>query len=389
MHELLGINSQFAQYYADDHGIETAEYNVDPHRYLKTLLSIRSPTSLIDFIRAFPVGLLEPISGNLPFAASPRLSPRRHFAFLDNQRLVAKAAERRGVNYFNEAFPNAILIPGEEITRNCRKDEMRFIRSHNGRLSRSDKNVLLNKRRTAEVRRLSYLNFTDVASLQVCVEGLLRLAAVYYKREPYDAYITVDCPPMWSNPANVPWKNPSDVFVSLDLIRGALPPNDKAYRDELELNRALNTYCRKHSSDFTVFDKVVMTDRRPNDWVVEAGHGDTAYFNSAFIDDADVLDDCVGLILAFALTRWAQKFSSPIVIEHRADGKFLIEQSRSDVIINELCKTIAEGRVGICRVCERPFIVKKKRAKVSSDDPMRDMYCVGSCRVKGYKKKHE
>ena len=58
-------------------------------------------------------------------------------------------------------------------------------------------------------------------------------------------------------------------------------------------------------------------------------------------------------------------------------GYRLYEQKSTEAV-TELCHIISEGRMGICPVCERPFVVKRRPV----NGAINKTFCTSSCKVK-------
>ena len=60
-------------------------------------------------------------------------------------------------------------------------------------------------------------------------------------------------------------------------------------------------------------------------------------------------------------------------------GYQLYEQNNNPVV-SELCRIVSEGRMGICPVCDRPFVVKRRPI----NGVINKRFCTNSCKVKGH-----
>lgn len=88
--------------------------------------------------------------------------------------------------------------------------------------------------------------------------------------------------------------------------------------------------------------------------------------------------DAAGCIVSFVLTEWSHYYNKTDAMSYDVDFGYRLYEQKSTEAVTELCHIISEGRMGICPVCERPFVVKRRPV----NGAINKTFCTNSCKVK-------
>lgn len=84
-------------------------------------------------------------------------------------------------------------------------------------------------------------------------------------------------------------------------------------------------------------------------------------------------------VLAFALTEWIAYFGSMQGVSNSYNEGLTIRESKMNDVILELANIVVEQRVGLCPVCGRPFVVKRRP---NAKGQLNKKCCTDSCKVR-------
>lgn len=143
-----------------------------------------------------------------------------------------------------------------------------------------------------------------------------------------------------------------------DLIANLLPVREGLYAIE-------NLY-----SDFY--------SHAPNRLHLEDDEG--VYFVAHTNDEELATQDAAGVIVSFVLDEWSHYYNKTDVMSFDVNFGYRLYEQQNNEIVTELCHVVAEGRLGICPVCGRPFVVKRRPV----NGVINKRFCTNSCKVKGF-----
>ena len=95
-------------------------------------------------------------------------------------------------------------------------------------------------------------------------------------------------------------------------------------------------------------------------------------------DEKLATQDATGCIVSFVLTEWSHYYNKTDAMSYDVNSVYRLYEQKSTEAVTELCHIISEGRMGICPVCERPFVVKRRPV----NGAINKTFCTNSCKVK-------
>lgn len=93
--------------------------------------------------------------------------------------------------------------------------------------------------------------------------------------------------------------------------------------------------------------------------------------------------DAAGCIVSFVLAEWSHYYNKTDTMSFDINRGYRLYEQKNNAVVSELCRIVAEGRVGICSVCGRAFVVKRRPA----NGVVNKKFCTNSCKVKGFVKR--
>ena len=97
-------------------------------------------------------------------------------------------------------------------------------------------------------------------------------------------------------------------------------------------------------------------------------------------DERLATQDAAGCIVSFVLAEWSHYYNKTDTMSFDVNFGYQLYEQNNNPVVTELCRIIAEGRFGICPVCDRPFVVKRRPI----NGVINKRFCTNSCKVKGF-----
>ena len=97
-------------------------------------------------------------------------------------------------------------------------------------------------------------------------------------------------------------------------------------------------------------------------------------------DEKLATQDAAGCIISFVLAEWSHYYNKTDTMSFDVNFGYQLYEQKNNPVVTELCRIIAEGRFGICPVCDRPFVVKRR----PTNGVINKTFCTNSCKVKGF-----
>ena len=401
MDRLLAVNEGMAVYYHDE---STPAKRIDPFKYINELLSIRSAKGLVSFLQQYPDELVIMheatafksdkddgyVVGNyktkrIKHARSKRgltygiddewkALPKKESESLDDDSVdsegpeqehesrtrtpmyafgetaLLNAASEYNVDYFDaltdlEKYTNygealdawSKRFPTETETWTA-EDAKRFYEATYSR-PKPDLRVVF---------------FEELELLSLRLSAILEMAAVSYGLKDR----VVDDEVMFEF---------EHVNGPMGLCRAVFP--ERYIADLLPIPQALYALDNLH----TDFYSHATTRLHLED---EGGVSFLAHTN----DEKLATQDAAGCIVSCVLAEWSHYYNKTDTMSFDVNFGFKLYEQNNNPVVTELCRIIAEGRIGICPVCNRPFVVKRRPI----NGVINKRFCTNSCKVKGH-----
>ena len=104
------------------------------------------------------------------------------------------------------------------------------------------------------------------------------------------------------------------------------------------------------------------------------------FFVAHTSDEKLAVRDLAGCIVSFVLSEWSHFYNKTDAMSFDVNFGYQLYERDDNPVVTELCRIVSEGRVGICPVCERPFVVKRRPI----NGVINKTFCTNSCKVKGH-----
>lgn len=355
MDRLIAINERAAVYVRDPNA---PQKKTDPFRYINDLLSIRSAKGLVDFLDNYPNGLhTRRNSGPIEEELHAMQSPNGKFAF--GETAMLNAAAKRNVEYFDALVLEE--LQGYTTTRDLeqllKKDEDKFRDFYSQwteEETRHYHSLLMNLPPT----ELSIVSISSLESLVEKIETTLLIAALSHFEIHGDLYTHFQLEKVLTMTRHVM------VRIDREWLSTLLPFVSNA-AGESEVKHLLES---------------IKEDTSMHHVGVSQGKDGGAVVVVTPTQDLELgLRYAAGCVVAFLLSRWNHYFSSEEVFSYDIDHGYMFSTGYTDSIVLEWSNIIADHRFGVCPICERPFVVKRR----PTNDVASKTYCTNSCKVKG------
>lgn len=323
MLQLAAINENAAVYVRNE---AMPDVRLDGFKYLNGLLSIRSASGLVEFLRDFP-HLLRPSynPAELPLVRDSINVAEGHLKF--SQPSMLNAAASCGVEYF-DALMDVDFPPAKAGPTWGRK---------------------------ADVYTLCIRDLEDLAER---LGALLLMAAVSYGGRACE-----------------------DAFSFDDGTGGPIEIGGRAYATRLWVQQRA-VAAMLPNEDYSFFKAYKISDGyagKDDDApavLIYDGFGDRVEFVS-ILDREEAVREAAGVITAYALSAWLNRIGAVERVTYSGDGGFDRRDVEVGFVADALTKAVMERRVGVCQRCGKPFVSKKVLTGRGTDK----RFCTDSCKV--------
>ena len=371
MYRLLAVNEFQALY---EHRADKPDQPIEPFAYLNDLLSIRSAAGFVTFLKNHPQGLKD-LERSSIIEHEIKMARYRFFwdsRFEYSEKVMMNAATACGVDYLDAATDisghydevGAAQALGDRLHAFVEKYGRDAVMTQE---MRDEYNSILDNAPKADLYRLE---FDSLGHLVDRIEALLLLSAsvrVETEIGKKFEYRKENCFPGLGHD-----DEQNIVAVPFEVILEVLPTGMMPGKMDYKLREA--KYLALHSV--------------PQDWEEIDYSDDPRRFDEmglevkliTIIEEPDIaIKVAINDIVAFALTEWVAHFSSMQGVSNSYTEGLTIRQSKMNDVILELANIVVERRVGICPVCNRPFVVKRKPG---TNGKLNKKYCTDSCKVR-------
>ncbi len=391
MDKLLAVNEVLAVYYHDE---TTPAKKIDPYKYLNELLSIRSAKGLVSFLQQYPdelvamheVTAFKDEDGGFKLG-NYKSTPLKHLRSKRGQLYGAsqakeEAAEPSEHDAAKEETADAGAKPedykscfdfGQTALMNAASeynvdyfDALTDLEkyTHYGEALEEWKARFPTSKTawTAEEARQFYeasasrpkpdlriVVFRELEIVLLRVSAILELAAI--------SHGTVKAPGFFSF---------EHVNSPMELCRTVFP--DRLVSDLLPIPQALYALDNLHTDFYS---------HQPTRLHLEDGG---VSFMAHTNDEELATRDAAGCIASFVLAEWSHYYNKTDAMSFDINFGYQLYEQSNNPVVTELCRIVSEGRAGICPVCGRPFVVKRRPV----DGVLNKRFCTNSCKVKGF-----
>ncbi len=391
MDKLLAVNEELAVYYHDE---ITPAKKIDPYKYLNELLSIRSAKGLVSFLQQYPDELVamhevtafktddggfklgnykttrfktwrskrgmlygmndykeedakpEPQDDEGEKAADTNVEQDEYKSFFDfGQTALMNAASEYNVDYFDALTDlEKYTHYGEAI------DEWKAgFPTSKASWTKEDARRFYEVSASRPKPDLRIVLFRELEIVMLRVSAILELAAI--------SHGTVEV-------AGFKFEH---VNGAMGLCRTVFP--DRFISDLLPIPQALYALDNLH----TDFYSHAPTRLHLQD---DGGVSFLAHTN----DEELATRDAAGCIASFVLAEWSHYYNKTDALSFDINFGYRLYEQANNPVVTELCRIVSEGRTGMCPVCGRPFVVKRRPV----DGVLNKRFCTNSCKVKGF-----
>lgn len=368
MYRLLAINEFQALY---EHRTDRPDQPIEPFAYLNDLLSIRSAAGFISFLKNHPQGLNE-LERSI---AVDKEIETVHFRFPWGERfdfsekVIMNAATGAGIDYLDAATDISGHYDELSAIQELSDRTHAFADKYGSEISNPE---LLEKYKAllddAPEPDLYRMQFESLGYLVDRIEALLLLAAsargVGDVRQKF-VYRKERCFPFQDREYPL-------VAFPYEAVLEVLPQGMMPGHMEDKLRNA----------------KYLALQPVPQNWEEIDFSDDSRRFDemglevkliAIYDDPEEAITFAINDVVAFALTEWIAHFSSLQGVSNSYMTGLTMRSSKLNDIVLELANIIVEKRVGVCPVCGRPFVVKRKPGKSGR---LNKKYCTDSCKVR-------
>lgn len=410
MDRLLAVNEDMAIYYHDE---STPAKKIDPFKYLNTLLSIRSAKGLVSFLQQYPDELV------IMHEATAFKSKKDDGYVVGNyaSRLLHTRKSKRSPLYSIEEDGNdeekgksssteadgdeaaGQKLSEEEASDTEQKDDEQELRPFTNRFSYGESALMS----AASEHNVDYFDaLTDLEkythygeALKEWSKSMPEFSDQWTAEETRDFYLIHEAKPRPE--LRVVFLDELEFLVRrleaiLDL--GALShriiPNDGLFEFE-HVNGPMGL-CRVTVPDhfvgnlLPIREAIYAIDNVHADYYSHSVNrihfeDDEGIYILAHTNDEDLAtQDVSGVIVSFVLSEWSNYYNKTDTMSFDVHHGFQLYEQENNPVVTELCRIVAEGRIGICPVCERPFVVKRRPV----NGVINKRFCTNSCKVKGH-----
>lgn len=401
MDRLLAVNEGMAVYYHDE---STPAKKIDPFKYLNELLSIRSAKGLVSFLQQYPDELV------IMHEATAFKSKKDEGYVVGNYRAkrLKHVRSKRGLMYGNgEQWKD---LPKKESS--SPDDDSAEPEESGQELEDRERTPTFAYGETAIMNAASEYNvdyfdaLTDLGKYTHYGETL----DAWSKRFPpeKESWTADDAKQFYEASSSRPKPDLRIVFFEelellvlrlsaiLEMAAVSHGLKDRVVEDEVmfefeHVNGPMGL-CR------TVFPERYIADLLPIPQALYAldnlhtdfySHATTRLhledeggvsFLAHTNDEKLATQDAAGCIISFVLAEWSHYYNKTDNMSFDVNFGYQLYEQNNNPVVTELCRIIAEGRMGICPVCKRPFVVKRRPV----NGVINKTFCTNSCKVKGF-----
>lgn len=411
MDRLLAVNEGMAIYYHDE---SAPSKKIDPFKYLNTLLGIRSAKGLVSFLQQYPDELV------VMHEATAFKSQIDNGYVVGNYRyrkLITRTS-KRSVLYDvlekpeldDESDNSEANGAGECNDTNGSSGKVND--SHSDEESKEEHGYLLPRRfafgESAFINAASEYNvdyfdaMTDLEkythygeSLRSWRETLPEASEEWTPEETRQWYLAHDARPrpelrvVFLSELDLLTRR-LDAILYLSALSHGVIPNDGLFKFE-HVNGSMGL-CRAVVPDYFVGnllpikEAIYAIDNLHQDYYSHSSNrihfeDEEGIYVLAHTNDEELAaQDVAGVIVSFVLAEWSHFYNKTDAMSFDINHGYKLYEQENNAVVSELCRIVAEGRMGICPVCERPFVVKRKPI----DGQINKRFCSNSCKVKGF-----
>lgn len=346
MDRLTAIDVKLAAYVRD---YDAPIKPLDPFKYLNALLSIRSAKGLISFLDDYPNGLLSTFASYDPEQEEVNTpAPTGSLAF--GESAISNAAIAYGIDYIDgmanlkgiKSFDDTLTEWGERLQR------INFAEVWTEENAHDFYSWFANMPKTE-------LYCTELAALEdliTTIESILRLAAVSHG-------LCKETTGLFTPHKTQDKMSTYVVIVNEEKLGDLLPMRETSRRIGSDLYKRCNSGALPRLERF------------------ESGE---VYIQAHSTMEDRAIRDAAGSVVAFVLSEWIRWYNRKDPVRFTLEEGYKVNSIKNNDIIIELCDIVAKQRFGICPICGRPFVVKRRPIK----GVINKTFCTNSCKVKGH-----
>ena len=365
MDRLLAVNEGMAVYYHDE---STPSKKIDPFKYLNELLSIRSAKGLVSFLQQYPDELV------IMHEATAFKSDKDAGYVVGNYRAKRLKTERskRGLAYGSgdqwKPLPKKEGVPTEDDTAEPEESSQEPEVRKRTPMYAYGETAIMN---AASEYNVDYFDaLTDLEKYTHYGEAL----EAWSKNFPSEGeqWTAEDARQFYETTSARPKPDLRVVFFEelegpMGLCRTVFP--ERYIADLLPIPQALYALDNLHTDFYSHMPTRLHLEE-------EGGVSFLAHTN----DEKLATQDAAGCIISFVLAEWSHYYNKTDTMSFDVNLGYQLYEQKNNPVVTELCRIIAEGRFGICPVCDRPFVVKRR----PTNGVINKTFCTNSCKVKGF-----
>lgn len=373
MYRLLAVNESQALYV---HRSDTPDQPVEPFSYLNDLLSIRSAAGFVSFLKNHPQGLKElekshTVDWEIKFS---RLVSHFDTRFEFSDKVIMNAATACGVEYLDamtDISGHYDEVSAEiEFSNRVRAFVDKYGRDATWTPEMEEEYATIWE--TSPKADLYRLEYRRLGYLTDRIEALLLLAAsVKGDTELRKKFVIRQDEKMFSISERVG----TYVAVPYETVLEVLPSGMSPSKMEDKLRKASKAKQIALLPIQQDWDEIEFSDDpRPFREM-----GLQIKLMTVFDEPEYSITLAINDIVAFALSEWIAHFASMQGVSSSYEKGLTIRESKMNDVVLELANIVVEGRIGVCPVCGRPFVVKRKP---NAKGRLNKKYCTDSCKVR-------
>lgn len=401
MDRLLAVNEGMAVYYHDE---STPAKRIDPFKYINELLSIRSAKGLVSFLQQYPDELV------IMHEATAFKSDKDGGYVVGNYRFkrYKHVRSKRGLAYGSgeqwKPLPKKETEPEDEGSAEASETATDSEDRERVPMFAYGETAIMN---AASEYNVDY--FDALTDLEKYTHYGEALDAWHDKfPQPDDTWTAEDAKQFYATTKSRPKPDLRVVFFEelellslrlaamLDMAAVSHGLRDRVVDDEVmfefeHVNGPMGL-CR------TVFPERYIADLLPIPQALYAldnlhtdfySHATTRLhleegggisFLAHTNDEELATRDAAGCIISFVLGEWSHYYNKTDNMSFDVNFGYQLYEQNNNPVVTELCRIIADGRIGICPVCNKPFVVKRRPV----NGVINKTFCTNSCKVKGF-----
>ena len=401
MDRLLAVNEGMAVYYHDE---STPSKKIDPFKYLNELLSIRSAKGRVSFLQQYPDELVS------MHEATAFKSDKDAGYVVGNYRAKRLKTERskRGLAYGSgdqwKPLPKKEGVPTEDDTAEPEESSQEPEGRKRTPMYAYGETAIMN---AASEYNVDYFDaLTDLEKYTHYGEALEAWSKNFPSED--EQWTAEDAKQFYETTSARPKPDLRVVFFEelelLSLRLGAILDmaavshglRDRVVDDEVmfefehvngPMGLCRTVFPERYIADLLPIPQALYaldnlhTDfysHRPTRLHLEEEGG--VSFLAHTNDEKLATQDAAGCIISFVLAEWSHYYNKTDTMSFDVNFGYQLYEQKNNPVVTDLCRIIAEGRFGICPVCDRPFVVKRRPA----NGVINKTFCTNSCKVKGF-----